>query len=213
MAQRSDGRYRRRMELPALQDASAAALLGAAFAKDPAFTWVFPDESKRTGRLTWIAERLIRMTRLSGGTVDASDDVPSAIALWVPVDAPFTEPLGLLLRAGFGSAPFALGLGALARLARLGGPTNALHRTHAPLPHDYLLQVAVDPSRQGGGIGARLVRAGLERAARNGRAVWLETSNPRNVPFYERLGLTERARYTFASGVTLVGLSTTLPRS
>jgi ribosomal protein S18 acetylase RimI-like enzyme len=53
-------------------------------------------------------------------------------------------------------------------------------------PHWMLDMVGVDPTRQGEGIGSALVRYGVERAAADGVPAFLETSKPRNVPYYER---------------------------
>lgn len=195
------------MELPPTLDAAAASLLGRAFAEDPAFAWVLPEEATRAAKLTWLASRLLRLTRQAGGRVDATDEAPSAVALWLPIDGPFEESLRRYLRAGLWATPFVLGLRAIGRLRVLEGPTTELHRTLAPTPHDYLLQLAVDPSRQGSGLGSALLHDGLARAARAGRGVWLETTNPRNVPFYERAGLTVRATRSLPGGVTLVGLA------
>lgn len=191
------------------QSRAAASLLGRAFSADPAFIWVLPEASRRAEKLTWLCERLIRLTQLSGGRVDLADDTPSAVALWVPFDRPYEEPLGLLFRAGLFATPFVLGLGAVRRLAIMGGPTKELHHAHAPIPHDYLLQLAVDPSKQGSGLGSKLLVKGLEQAAKAGRGVWLETTNPRNVAFYERHGLRVMERRSLPGGVSLVGLART----
>ncbi|MBL8923231.1 MAG: GNAT family N-acetyltransferase [Myxococcaceae bacterium] len=199
------------MELVAHLDVAAASLLGRAFARDPAFVWVLPDEATRAAKLTWLASRLLRLVRQSGGRVDSSDAAPSAVALWLPIDGPFEESLWRYLRAGLWAAPLVLGARAIQRLRVVEGPTTELHRTLAPTPHDYLLQLAVDPSRQGGGVGSALLHEGLARAAAGGRGVWLETTNPRNVPFYERAGLTARGTRNLPGGVTLVGLSRPAP--
>lgn len=184
----------------------AALVLGHAFAADPAFRFALPDDAKRARKLTWLAERLMRLVWLAGGHVDAVDEAPSAVALWAPIERPFSEPLGLFFRAGLFATPFALGPGAVRRLAVLGGPTTALHRARAPLPHDYLMMLAVDPTRQGAGLGSTLLREGLERARRAGRPVWLETTNLRNVPFYVRHGFVEVERREVAGRVPLVGM-------
>jgi len=49
--------------------------------------------------------------------------------------------------------------------------------------------VAVDPALQGQGVGSALIRHGVELARGDGVAAFLETGNPRNVPYYERFGL------------------------
>jgi GNAT superfamily N-acetyltransferase len=55
-------------------------------------------------------------------------------------------------------------------------------------PHWVIDQLAVDPPRQGEGIGAGLVRFALERARADGLPVFLETARARNVGYYARFG-------------------------
>jgi GNAT superfamily N-acetyltransferase len=52
----------------------------------------------------------------------------------------------------------------------------------------FLDVVAVAPAAQGQGLGRTLVRHGRERARADRCPAFLETGNPRNVPFYESLG-------------------------
>ena len=60
---------------------------------------------------------------------------------------------------------------------------------HVPSePCWFLDAVGVAPTAQGRGLGRRLVLHGLERARAEGCPAFLETGNPRNVPFYESLG-------------------------
>ena len=49
----------------------------------------------------------------------------------------------------------------------------------------------------------QLLKEGLERSS---RPVWLETTNPRNVAFYERHGFVVQGRRSVPNDVTLVGL-------
>jgi GNAT superfamily N-acetyltransferase len=61
--------------------------------------------------------------------------------------------------------------------------------THLPAePCWFLDLVGVAPAAQGRGLGGTLVRHGLQRARADGCPAFLETSNPRNVPFYQSLG-------------------------
>ncbi len=55
-------------------------------------------------------------------------------------------------------------------------------------PHWYLHVAGCAPSAQGRGLGRAVVRAGLERADRDGVPACLETSNPANLGFYGSLG-------------------------
>ncbi|MBS0425986.1 MAG: GNAT family N-acetyltransferase [Proteobacteria bacterium] len=87
-----------------------------------------------------------------------------------------------------------------AQLAALLGPRGlanyraivdfmAPHAARAVAPGAwYLSIIGVAPSQQGRGLGAQLLAAALSRATTQGRACYLETFTPRNLPFYERLG-------------------------
>ncbi len=48
--------------------------------------------------------------------------------------------------------------------------------------------VFVDKAHQGKGIATRLLNMGIEEMKEKGYKVGLETQNPKNVPFYEKLG-------------------------
>ena len=55
-------------------------------------------------------------------------------------------------------------------------------------PHFYLGVLGVTPSRQGAGLGGVLVEPVLVECDRCGHVAHLESSNPRNLGFYERSG-------------------------
>ncbi len=59
---------------------------------------------------------------------------------------------------------------------------------HAVEPHWYLPWLAVEPDRQGDGIGDHLLTHCLEVVDESGSPAFLETPNPRNVGFYGRHG-------------------------
>jgi ribosomal protein S18 acetylase RimI-like enzyme len=59
---------------------------------------------------------------------------------------------------------------------------------HPSEPHWYLPWLGVDSARQGTGLGADLLRQCLRRVDADHSPAFLETPNPRTVPFYERHG-------------------------
>ena len=77
------------------------------------------------------------------------------------------------------------------RVPPLHGVSRAYHRLHraaAAEPHYYLFALGVHPDARGEGIGRQLTRGMFERADREGRPVYLETQDARNVRLYESLG-------------------------
>jgi ribosomal protein S18 acetylase RimI-like enzyme len=63
-----------------------------------------------------------------------------------------------------------------------------MDRYHPKEPHWYLAMIGVDPSRQGQGLGAALLKATLAQVDEQGLPAYLESSNPANLPLYERHG-------------------------
>ncbi|HRD29223.1 MAG TPA: GNAT family N-acetyltransferase, partial [Caulobacter sp.] len=70
----------------------------------------------------------------------------------------------------------------------LGELGELMRQFHPKEPHWYLSMIGVDPSRQGQGLGAALLKAGLARCDADGLPAYLESSSPKNVPLYERHG-------------------------
>ena len=70
-------------------------------------------------------------------------------------------------------------------------------------PLAYLSVVAVDPLRQGHGIGGALLAESLARVDEAGWAAYLESSNPRNITFYERRGFRVQQRVVGPGGAVI----------
>jgi ribosomal protein S18 acetylase RimI-like enzyme len=60
--------------------------------------------------------------------------------------------------------------------------------SHPSEPCWYLPMIGVDPICQGRGYGSALLRHALEQCDRDGMPAYLESSNPRNIPLYQRHG-------------------------
>lgn len=59
---------------------------------------------------------------------------------------------------------------------------------HPTEPHWYLPMIGIDPVQQGRGLGSALLKHALALVDRDGATAYLESSNPKNVPLYERHG-------------------------
>ena len=59
---------------------------------------------------------------------------------------------------------------------------------HPQGEHWYLPLIGVQPIYQGHGLGSVLMRPILQRCDEKRLPAYLESTNPRNIPFYERLG-------------------------
>jgi ribosomal protein S18 acetylase RimI-like enzyme len=158
--------------------------LSKAFAADPMFEWIFPDPVRRASGLHHLNSvsleyglRYGRATHSHGG---------AAVAVWIPPGREIS--MGGMVRCGLLSVPFRVGFAAYGKFMAANNTMERIHRRRVREPHWYLLIVGVDPDVQGRGLGSALVREGLARADEEGRPVYLETSEKRNLGFYERHG-------------------------
>jgi GNAT superfamily N-acetyltransferase len=148
-----------------------------AFASDPVERWLYPGSREY---LTFFPAFLAAF----GGRAFAKETVWSlpdfsAVALWLP---PGSE--------ADGDAIVTVLMDTVAperhedTIAVLGQMDDA----HPRFPHWYLPWLGVDPSLQGRGLGGELLEQCLRFADEDHLPAYLETPNPRTIPFYERYG-------------------------
>ncbi|MEZ0067020.1 GNAT superfamily N-acetyltransferase [Streptacidiphilus sp. MAP12-20] len=161
-----------------------AAVLARAFYEDPQFRWALPDQRSRLRRIERIFNTILRYEALRHGTIQLAERAGTIVggAVWLPPDH-WRDPL---YRQVLTAPGFLRGYG---RRIRYGDMfQRASWKVHPHEPHWYLYIIGVEPDQQGHGIGAALLRAGLERADADGLPAYLESSDIANVPLYEHFG-------------------------
>lgn len=160
--------------------------LSDSFAEDPMFNWVFPGAQL----YPYFFRMLVRDVYLPRGIVHIEDQGRAA-ALWLPPEERFkiAPRLGLL--------KFGL------KLVRKGGlrpvwrvqQQGSVFSKHLPRePHYYLQFIGCRHAHQGGGIGAELLKQGINICDEHGMPAYLECSNIRNIPLYQRHGFEVRSQ-------------------
>jgi ribosomal protein S18 acetylase RimI-like enzyme len=165
-----------------------AALLSHAFADEPQFTWVQPDDELRArAQLATFNGALRYVYPVERGTeVLIEDGVILGGAVWAPPGT-WKVPLWRQLRVIPGLIR-ALGIRQVRQHADRGTALDrALRSAHPSDPHWYLAMLGTDPQAQGKGVGSALVRSGLARCDGDGEPAYLECL-ARLVPYYERFG-------------------------
>lgn len=164
-----------------------------AFAADPMARWTWPNAHKYLAAMPRMI-RAFASSAFSIGSAFRTDDCAGA-ALWLP--------------PGVGSDEEALGAVIESTVApSLGPETEAIFEQmatfHPTQPHWYLPLIGVDPAHQGEGQGDALMAHALARCDSDHAPAYLESSNPRNIPFYQRHGFEPLGAIQVGSSPTLV---------
>jgi ribosomal protein S18 acetylase RimI-like enzyme len=164
-----------------------------AFSTDPMARWAYPDAA------TYLAA-MPEMVKAFGGhgfahcTLDLVEG-GAAAALWLPPGVePDSERLDSLTEQHVPRE----------RMADMMAVFEGMGRHHPSEPHWYLPLIGVDPVHQGRGHGSALLRYAVERCDRDGVIAYLESSNPRNIPLYERYGFEAIGKIQGGSSPTIV---------
>ncbi len=148
-----------------------------AFAADPATRWVWPDPRNYLSNFSSFAKAF-------GGKAFECKSAHyignySGAALWLPPNVhPDVDALIALLQSS-GSDE-----------ANKDGPEifGRMSTFHPNEPHWYLPLLGVDPLHHGKGLGSALMEHALTLCDQDNEYAYLESSNPKNVPFYKRHG-------------------------
>ena len=170
-------------------------VLAAAFQDDPVLAWTVPDTRRRQELLPATIALFVESLARHGETY-LTDDGAGA-ALWVP---PGAEPMDEHAAEEWGQ-----------RLSEVMGPDTARmfelmaaldeHHPHGALY--YLNLVAVDPQRQGQGVGSMLLEHVLERCDREETPTYLEATSEGGKRLYERHGFEALEPFTLPGGPPL----------
>lgn len=179
--------------------AAVIEVVAAAFARDPAWTFLLGTDYDRLAPL--FAGVLFDIRVGSGGVWVTSDR--AAVAMWEELgdpgeqDVPTIDGDGADLRELWKRYRGAADAPAWERLCEY---ERAIDAARPATPYRYLGVLATLPDRQGEGLATAVMAPEIERADRDGVDCFLETSTMRNRLFYEKRGFTGVVELHIASG-------------
>lgn len=185
-----------------LEDSSSAAqCLADAFFDDPVARVLMPDDAvyRReapflNGQVLWALHSSYEMCEV----IRTPQGKAVVVSLWEP--ASMTVAGGLRFMWIFVSLLRRLGLRAVLKIGGLALTLEAKRHKYDPQAY-HLQMLGTHPEHQGRGLGGKVIEVGIARAAAAGRSAYLESSNPKNVPFYKRHGFQVLEEYyPFANG-------------
>jgi ribosomal protein S18 acetylase RimI-like enzyme len=158
-------------------EAPAIAVVALAFSADPAARWAWPGPDQ-------YLRHFPSFVKVFGGNAFAHDsayyvDGYAGAALWLPPGVSPDEDALITLLQRTGSA----------QVQKDGAAVfEQMGRYHPQELHWYLPFIGIDPFLQGKGYGAALMQHALIPCDRDQTLAYLESSNPKNIPLYERHG-------------------------
>jgi GNAT superfamily N-acetyltransferase len=171
-----------------------ASTMARALHESPVWTWAFPDPDKRL-RAQFGIWRYCFAAALAYGWAWQAEDCAAA-ALWIPPGKPEMPPEQ---EARFD--PYLdelLGEDAV-RVKDMFARFASAHPVRRG-PHYYLNLLATHPDHAGRGLGQALLAANLARIDAEGANAFLETTNPVNIPLYERFGFVLEGSFPISDG-------------
>jgi ribosomal protein S18 acetylase RimI-like enzyme len=184
------------LEVHSASDADRQNVMGVitlAFTTDPMARWAYPNPA------TYLAVMPEVITAFGGnsfqhGTAHLIDGGMGA-AMWLPPGVTADEErLAALMEQHVPED----------RIGDMMRIFEKMERCHPTEPCWYLPLIGVDPAAQGRGAGSALLRHALARCDRDRTHAYLESSNPRNVPLYQRHGFEIIGNIQVGSSPTLV---------
>jgi len=176
----------------AADEAAVIATLTLAFSADPATRWTWPEPRAYLDAFPQFAKAFGGAAFGCGGAHRVGT---AGAALWLPpgVDSDDAAVGELMQRTADVQTA-------------IDGPQimQQMASFHPAEPHWYLPLIGIDPAQQGRGVGGALLAHATEIFDRDGVAAYLESSNPRNIPLYERHGFEVLGSIQSGSSPTIV---------
>jgi ribosomal protein S18 acetylase RimI-like enzyme len=179
--------------MAAADEDSAVEIIVLAFATDPMARWTWPHTHQYLAAMPRMAHAF-GGNAFSNGSAFCTDDY-AGTALWLPPGVrPDEEELGAVAESTV--AP--------SLAPEFSAIFEQMAKYHPTEPHWYLPLIGVDPAHQGEGYGDALMAYALAECDRDHAPAYLESSNPRNIPFYRRHGFEPLGEIQTGSSPTLV---------
>ncbi len=170
---------------PAFDPRTTANILTKAFLFDPFFSWLFPGKSHESNLHQWWYFLTSHASKNPEWTLSA-DEGNSTSSIW-------TKPILDLYESDNSDDEqdaFVNLMNELVgdRISQVLEAFAEVNANHPSQPHWYLQAVGTVPEMQGKGRAAKLLQPILEICDKEETGAYLESTNPRNLSFYYRLG-------------------------
>ena len=174
------------VHLPKDKIKASCNILSHAFQDYPIYTYLFPDDSDRECKSSYIFQYLIHYGLLYGEGHATSLNL-EGITVWFSPNYAH-ETLWRKIKSGAISLFFKLKREESKKLISLDKYLSSLHKRLVPFRHWFLQLIGVDPLAQRRGFGTNLLRYMIKKTAQENLPIYLETQKKANINFYSYQG-------------------------
>ena len=175
--------------------------LSAAFDADPVMSWCIRQDAKRPRAMRMCFDYMLRDSVRFGEVTRTADS--EGCAIWLPPGKWIGAPSVFEVARALPNFVRWMGFGRVSRWLTM----LRLEDEYRPdPPHFYLAFLGVAPPRQGKGYGSTLLAEKLRRLDAERLPAYLESSNIRNNPLYERSGFRVTAEILLPDGPKMWGM-------
>ncbi len=189
-------------DIPVLRD-----VLVRAFNDDPFTNWIVKPDQKRTERLIAMFDCTLRAFGIPNGHLYTNNEKTGA-AVWIPPGKFKPDSF-----SNIALLPAWLKVVGLGRFMTIMKGTSYLTKHHPGPQYFYLMSMGILPAKQGQGIGSALLQPVLEICDRDKIPACLETSEEKNLDFYQKHGFKIKEEFILPGGGPQTWIMTREPKN
>jgi GNAT superfamily N-acetyltransferase len=171
----------------------ASTVLSQSFNNYPIFEYVIPNPVYRRDHLKYLC-RFILGLGVSRGEVIAPSNKIEGVSIWLPSSGSSVSSMDAI-RAGLLGLVFYIDIKTLGRFLELGNIKGKMRAEIVQGPYYLCDMIGVDPKFQRFGYGRKMIEAKLCDFDEAKMPCYLETSELKNIAYYERFGFTLIHKY------------------
>lgn len=156
-------------------------ILTESFDANKSVNYVVKQDSKRKNRVRGLMEYSFNQCFHFGDVWLSDDNKACALVLYEDQKKSSLKTIGW-------DAKLALNVIGISRVFRVLSRESKIKKIHPKSKFTYLWFIGVYPDHQGKSIGSKLLRGIIEKAEKEGKPIYLETSMKRNVAWYHSNG-------------------------
>jgi ribosomal protein S18 acetylase RimI-like enzyme len=188
-------------DIPALRDTMVKA-----FQDDPFTNWLVKQDEKRDKRFEAMFECTLGAFGLRYDHLYTNEE-RSGAAVWIPPGKINADSFSNILLL-----PAWIKVVGLTRIPQVLKATNYISGFHPGPEYFYLMSLGTLPSMQGKGIGSALLKPVLDICDKDNIPACLETSDEKNIRFYQKHGFTVKQEIIIPYGGPITWIMTREPK-